>query len=69
MHRRGKAERGGLGRYVVHPPVGDEEDPRHAVVGDIGERGRQCREQARAVGLAVGLAGLDEARFHVGQAR
>ena len=23
MHRRGEAERGGVGRHVVHAPVGD----------------------------------------------
>src|SRR5262249_38874712 len=61
-------ERGGLGRHVVHPPVGDEDDAGDAVMGNVGERRRQRREQPRAVGLAVGLAGLDEAHLHAGHA-
>ena len=34
----------------------------------VGERGGQRREQPRAVGLAVGLAGLDEAHLEIGDA-
>ncbi len=68
MHRRGKAERGGLARHVVHAPVGDEEDAGDAIMGNVGERRGQRREQPRAVGLAVRLSGLDEADFHAGHA-
>ena len=42
MHRRGKAERRGLGRHVVHAPVGDEDGARHAVVRNVGERRGQA---------------------------
>ena len=68
MHRRGKAERRGLGRHVVHAPVGDEDGAGDAVVRHVGERGGERREQPRAVGLAVGLPGLDEAHLEPGDA-
>ena len=58
-----KAERRGVGRDVVHAPVGDEDRAGHAVVRHVGERRGQRREQPRAVGLAVRLAGLDEAHL------
>ena len=58
-----EAERRGLGRHVVHAPVGDHDGAGDAVLRHVGERGGQRGEQPRAVGLAVGLAGLDEAHF------
>ena len=63
MHRRREAERRGLGRHVVHAPVGDHDGAGDAVGRHVGERGGQRGEQPRAVGLAVGLAGLDEAHL------
>jgi hypothetical protein len=54
-------------RHVVHAPVGDEDRARDALVRHVGERGGECAEQSRAVGLAIGLAGLDEAHLHVRQ--
>ena len=61
VHRRGEAERRGLGRHVVHAAVGDQDRAGDAVGRHVGERRAERREQPRAVGLAVGLAGLDEA--------
>ena len=69
MHRRREAERGGLGRHVVHAAVGDEDRAGDAVGRHVGERRAERREQARAVGLAVGLAGLDDAHFEARDAR
>src|SRR6266566_3506297 len=68
VHGRGKAERRDLARHVVHASVGDEDGAGHAVLGNVGERRGQRREQSRAVGLAVRLAGLNEAHLHAGYA-
>ena len=63
MQRRGKAERGGVGRHVVHAAVGDHDGAGDAVGRHVGERRAERGEQPRAVGLAVGLAGLDHAHL------
>ena len=63
MHRRGEAERGGIGRHVVHAAVGDQDGAGDAVRRHVGERRAERGEQPRAVGLAVGLAGLDDAHL------
>ena len=61
MHRRLEAERGGIGRNVVDAAVGDEEGAGDAIGRHVRQRRGQRAEQPRAVGLAVGLAGLDDA--------
>ena len=63
MHRRGEAERRGLGRHVVDAAVGEHDRAGDAVGRHVGERGAERREQPRAVGLAVGLAGFDDAHL------
>ncbi len=63
MHRRAEAERRHIRRNVVHTPVGDQEGAGDAVGRHVRQRGGQRREQPRAVGLAVGLAGLDHAHL------
>ena len=63
MHRRLEAERGGVGRDVVHAAVGDQERAGDAVDRHVRQRRGQRAEQLGAVGLAVGLAGLDDAHF------
>ena len=68
MNRRGEAERGGVGRHVMHAAVGDEEGAGDAVRRHVGEDGAERIEQARAVGLAVGLAGFGDAHFEAGNA-
>jgi hypothetical protein len=60
MERCSDAERLQRGRDVVHLPVGDGEDAGEAIRRDIGQRGLQCREQPCAVGVRVGIAGLDD---------
>ena len=68
VHRRGEAERGGVGRHVVHAAVGDHDGAGDAVVRHVGQARLERGEQPRAVGLAVGLAGLDEAHLDAGNA-
>ena len=63
MHRRLEPERRGVGGNVVHPPVGDQERAGDAIDRNVRERRSQRTEQMRAVGFAVGLAGLDHADF------
>src|SRR5205085_12688144 len=63
VHRRGEAELRGLGRYVVHAPIGDEQRARDAIRRHVGERRAKRIEKARAIGLAVRLSGLDRAHF------
>jgi hypothetical protein len=45
----------------VHPSVGDQECAGDAVGRHVRQRRAQCRKQPRAVGLAIGLTGLDHA--------
>ena len=66
VHRRTEAERGGVGRDVVHAPVGDHDGARHPVARNIRQRRAERAEQMRAVGFAVRLAGLDEAHLEPG---
>jgi hypothetical protein len=47
----------------MHAAVGDEHGARDPIRRHVGERCAQAREQPRAVGLAVGGAGLDGAHF------
>jgi hypothetical protein len=61
MDRRADAQRRDLGRDIVHASVGEHDCARHAVGRHVGQHGAQRREQPRAVGLAVGFAGFDEA--------
>ena len=68
MDRRGKAERGGVRRYVMHAAVGDHDDAGDAIGRHVGQRRTECGEQSRAVGLAVGLSGFHHARFEAGNA-
>ena len=68
MDRSAEAERAGIGRHVVHPAVGDEDGAGDAIRRHVGERRVERGEQARAVGLAVGLAGLDHAHLDAGNA-
>ena len=63
VQRRGKAERGDVGRHVVHAAVGDQDGAGDAVGRHVGKRRRERREQPRAVGLAVGGAGFGDAHF------
>ena len=46
MHRRGEAERRGLGRHVVHAAVGDQDRAGDAVGRHVGERARAPRTAA-----------------------
>ena len=68
VQRRGKAERGRVGRHVVHAAVGDQDGAGDAVGRHVGKRRRQRREQPRAVGLAVGRARFGDAHFQAGDA-
>ncbi len=68
MQRRVEAERGGVGRHVMHAAVGDQEGAGDPVRRHVGERGAERREQPRAVGLAVGDAGFDHAHVEIGNA-
>src|ERR1700752_4407421 len=63
MHRRLEADRACIGGNVVHAAVGDQEGTGNAVDRHIRQRRGQRAEQFRAVGLAVGLASLDDADF------
>ena len=45
----------------MHPAVGDQESAGDAIDRNVRQRRRQRAEQLGAVGLAVGLAGLDDA--------
>src|ERR1700748_405720 len=63
MRRRLEAERAGVGGNVMHPSVGDQESVRDAVDGNARQRRLQRAEQMRAVGLAIGLTGIDDADF------
>ena len=63
MHRRLEAERAGIGGNVVHPAVGDQEGAGDAIDRHVRQRRGQRAEQFGAVGLAVGLAGLDDAHL------
>ena len=63
VHRRLEAERGGVGGNVMHPAVGDQERAGDAVDRNVRQRRGQRAEQFGAVGLAVGLSGLDDAHF------
>ncbi len=56
-----KPSAGGVGRNVVHPAVGDEERAGDALDRHVRQRRGQRAEQLGAVGLAVGLAGFDDA--------
>ena len=68
VNRRGEAERAGVGRHVVDAAVGDHDDAGDAVGRHVGQRRVQRGEQSRAVGLAVRLAGFDDAHFQAGNA-
>ena len=68
VNGRRESERAGVGRHVVHPAVGDEDRACHAVRRHVGERCVERGEQAGAVGLAVGLAGLHHAHLDAGNA-
>ena len=68
MHRRVEAERRDFRRHVMHAAVGEQDRAGDAVGRHVGERRIQRREQPRAVGFAVGLAGLDEAHVEAGDA-
>ncbi len=59
MHRGLKSKRRGVGGNVMHPPIGDQEGAGDAIDRNIRQRRRQRTEQFGAIGLAVGLAGLD----------
>ncbi len=66
MHRGLEAECGGIGRDVMHPPVGDQERAGDAIDRNIRQRRRERAEQFGAVGFAVGLAGFDHPHFQSG---
>ena len=68
VNGRGESERAGVGGHVVNPAVGDEDRARHAVRRHVGERRVERGEQAGAVGLAVGLAGLHHPHLDAGNA-
>ena len=68
VNGRREAERAGVRRHVVHPSVGDEDRACHAVRRHVGERCVERGEQAGAVGLAVGLAGLHHPHLDAGNA-
>ena len=61
VNGRGKAETRRVGRHVMDAAVSDHDDAGDAIRRHVGERRGQRREQPRAVGFAVGLAGLDDA--------
>ena len=63
VHRRLEAERGGARGNVVDAAVGDQERAGDAVDRHVRQGRGQRAEQFRAVGLAVGLSGLDDADF------
>jgi len=63
VHRRGKTQRPGVDGHVMHAAIGDHDDARKSVGRNIGERRIKRGEQARAVGLAVGFSGLDNAHL------
>ena len=66
MKGRGEAERAGILRHVVDAAVGDHDDAGDAVGRHVGERRAERGEQPRAVGLAIGLAGFDDAHVEAG---
>jgi hypothetical protein len=68
MQRRGKTERGDIGRHVVHAAVGDHDGAGNPVRRHVGKCRGQRRKQPRAVMLAVGLAGIGDPHFQAGDA-
>ncbi len=60
VHRRLEAEPGGVGRNVVDAAVGDQERTGDAVDRHVRQGRGQRAEQLGAVGLAVGLSGIDD---------
>ena len=65
VHRRSEAERGGVLGHVVDAAVGQENRTGDPVGRHVGERRAERREQPRAVGLAIRLAGFDETHVEV----
>ena len=63
VQRRRQPQCGSIRRDIVHATVGDQDRAGHTVRRDVGERGRQCREQLGAVGFAVGGASFGDAHF------
>ena len=68
VNRRGEAECAGVGWHVVDAPVGDHDRAGDAVGRNVGKRRSERREQARAVGFAVRLSGLDHTYIEPGNA-
>jgi hypothetical protein len=63
MQRRLEAERPGIGGNVVHAAVGDQETAGDAIDRHVRQCRGKCAKQFCSIGLAVGLAGLDDAHF------
>ena len=68
MDRSVEAQRRHLRRHVVDAAVGEQDGAGDAVGWHVGKRSAERSEQLRAVGFAVGLAGLDELHVETGDA-
>jgi len=63
-----KAEPGGIGRSVMHAPVGDQDGAGDALRRHVRQASGQGREQAGAIGLAIAGTGLKRAHLDPGNA-
>jgi hypothetical protein len=63
VHGRGKTQCASISRHIMHAAIGDHDDAGKTIGRDIGQRRVKRGEQTRAVGLAVGFSGLDNAHL------